>query len=681
MTEINMLVGKFGDKVKIDDKIITLQNSYKLIIDDNGNKYYELETNNNKKFKINEVYLLKIINVRIDDCNYYSKWFNKDNKIYSNVNNNTINIVKYLLDKMNDTKFRYSIRSDDIYDYRLENIKFNILNNTITQNNNVNLSLPNNVISTVSRKFIKMTTPPLFYRENEIRIIQEFEGHILTSGPHSGKLNNNYRLVEIINEPDNTKKRYYEMFLGVYNQVEDENTNTNNSNTKFSFIFDVSILPKILKLTINNVIVENPSWFISTNQYICFKISEGNLIYLHRYLMNCKSGDNKTIDHINNNKLDNRLSNLRVATMSEQNMNRPNIVRKNTLNSILNPNNDATIPKIETKSLLFISKKISDGLDYFAIEISSARTRSDEIRDNSSKSRVLTLKEKLCHALYKRYYYVCQFPIIMKEQIDSKTFTTLDEFKLHTESKINEVLGAGISNEPSTEPITYTIDSFLDYLLSKKIPKYVDPRTQSRIQSNAPNAEAPAPASTPSQPTLIPSSQPIQTYTYKSTDKFSFIDNGKVRRDIIIKITKDIKDNIRYSGCGNKKLSEEEKLCYIIMHRYFILIEHENAINLEIHKENINNVNNITINKNTTGKKTLTDLIIDGKIFTHFEDFKTHTEKIIKDILSITSAIEYFPDNLFTIESINTYFINKLNDKRCHKIIPILNTTFPILIT
>ena len=73
-------------------------------------------------------------------------------------------------------------------------------------------------------------------------------------------------------------------------------------------------------------------------------------------------------------------------------MNRPNVTRKNDLNSILNPTNDETIPKIETKSLLFINKKASEGSDYFSIEISKARTRSEEIRDVSSKTNLLTLK-------------------------------------------------------------------------------------------------------------------------------------------------------------------------------------------------------------------------------------------------------------------------------------------------
>ena len=650
MASINMLSGKEGDKIKLDDNIITLQNSYKLLTDDNNNKYYQIETNNKIKFKINEEYLVKIINVRINNANYYNKWFTKDKKIYCNVNNCNINIVKYLFDKINDTKFRYSIKSEDNYDFRIENIKVYKPSAKNTED-----------------RFIRMISPPIFYKEDEIRIIQEFQGHKITAGHHSGKYNNNYRLVEIINEPDVSKKRYYEMYVGVYNEVnevnevnEDNELNNTITNTKFSFIFDESSLPKILKLEANNLIIKNPSWLIPTNQYICNRPSNRQLIYLHRYLMDCVIGDNKTVDHINNNKLDNRLCNLRIATMSEQNMNRANVTRKNDLNTILNPTNDETIPKIETKSLLFINKKNSDGLEYFSLEISKARTKGEEVRENSSKSSLLTLKEKLCQLIYKRYEYICKYPIVMNSQIDGKEFTTIDEFKLHSESKINEFIG--------NVNLTYTLDTFLDYIKSKNIPKYIDPRVKNRMQSVIQTLEG----------QQGQQGQPVQIYTID--DKFTFIDNGKSSRDIAIKITKNIKENIRISGSGSKKISDIDRLCYAILNRYFALIEQENAINFILHKDNIENtltpISNITENKNTTGKHTLTDLEIDGNKFKNFTDFKTHTENIIKCIMK-----SIIPDNTFTIETFNKYIIDKLDDKRCNKTISILNVKYPILIT
>ena len=64
----------------------------------------------------------------------------------------------------------------------------------------------------------------------------------------------------------------------------------------------------------------------------------------------------------------------------------------------------------------------------------------------------------------------------------------------------------------------------------------------------------------------------------------------------------------------------------------------------------------------------------DEEDFTNFNDFMKHTEKIIKDIMS-----SIIPDNLFTIETLNRYFIDKINDKRCIKPIPILTHKYPIL--
>ena len=666
MTSINVIYGKKGDEVKIDNKLIIIKNNYRLIIDeDTGNKYYEIETNNKTKFKINEEYLLKIICVKIDDVIYNPLWFYKDKKIIATIQTNNdnynINIIKHLFDKINDKKFRYTIRSDDEYDYRIENIKTNIKVTTTLENNTplTNTPLTNTSISNKKKKFIKMNSPPLFYKQEDVRIIEVFENN---------QIKNKYRLVEIINEPDESKKRYYEIFVGI-------NSNK-NTNSQFSFIVDEASLPKILQLNINDTIITNHLWEMCNNQYIWVRPQGNKSIYLHRYLSGCINGDNKTIDHINNNKLDNRLSNLKVATMTEQNMNRPNVNRKHDLNSILNPiqitqeisatpATQLSIPKIETKSLLFITKKKSVGLDYFSVEISKARTRVEDIRDNSSKSSLLTLKEKLGHVIYKRYMYICKYPIIMKEQIDGKTFTTLDEFKIHSEVKLNEIL---TTEQPNS--IIYTLDSFLDYLNTKKIPRYIDPRIKDRLNTNITTVQ---PTTNTSEPILLIYNN---TYTYKSDDKFTFIDNGKNSRDITIKISNNIKDNIRFSGSGSKKLTNEEKLCHTLMNRYFILIIHENNINLEIHKDNLTTINNNIVNKNTTGKKTLSDLIIDGYKFTHFDEFKKHTEKIIKDIM-----ISIIPDNLFTIDTINTYFINKINDKRYNKPIPLLTNNYPILTT
>lgn len=56
-------------------------------------------------------------------------------------------------------------------------------------------------------------------------------------------------------------------------------------------------------------------WNITPSGYASRGISGGGTIYLHRYLTNCPKG--MTVDHLNENRLDNRLDNLEVITKKE----------------------------------------------------------------------------------------------------------------------------------------------------------------------------------------------------------------------------------------------------------------------------------------------------------------------------------------------------------------------------
>lgn len=54
------------------------------------------------------------------------------------------------------------------------------------------------------------------------------------------------------------------------------------------------------------------------NDYVSATIN-GNRIKLHRFIMNCPN--DKIVDHINHNTLDNRKNNLRICTSSQNQMN------------------------------------------------------------------------------------------------------------------------------------------------------------------------------------------------------------------------------------------------------------------------------------------------------------------------------------------------------------------------
>lgn len=142
----------------------------------------------------------------------------------------------------------------------------------------------------------------VFLKNNKLNatIINYYEGHEANIGCNSGKIDiNPYYLVR-----DENNKEYYIIEL---------------TNENYTIISPESL---------STVKKYKTSWYLGQNGYAAGKV-DGKSLYLHQYLLN-HHGHGKgqlSIDHINQNKLDNRLENLRIVDQSTQNKNRGKVAR------------------------------------------------------------------------------------------------------------------------------------------------------------------------------------------------------------------------------------------------------------------------------------------------------------------------------------------------------------------
>ena len=151
------------------------------------------------------------------------------------------------------------------------------------------------------------------------------------------------------------------------------------------------------------------TWFIMQTGYVAGHImTDTGLtnICLHQYLMDYRGHGkgNDSIDHINRNKLDNRIANLRIATQSEQTANRGKMSRKHNAKPLPEGIVQSDLPKF----VIYYKEKRGDGYrEYFTVEkhplqnlkeqgVKDAKTEQlVNKRWASSKAGAVTIQDKL----------------------------------------------------------------------------------------------------------------------------------------------------------------------------------------------------------------------------------------------------------------------------------------------
>ena len=273
--------------------------------------------------------------------------FDDDRLLYTKTNNCGFLYLYEVITAESRYKMEFTFKNNNIYDYRLENIEF--------------------------EDKLRFNCE-LYLTAIYDKIIEFRDGHIIRGGQYANEYRNPYWLVRNCDELE-----YYVMHL---------------TYDKF-FKFSISSLDKILNVPEINGI---PTWFYSAGVgYVATSRGKTGNFYLHAHLLD-HYGHGKgqdSIDHINRDKLDNRITNLRIVNQSEQNRNMGKRKRKKNAKPLPGELVQDDLPKYVNyakENILDKNKKIIGSRDFFRIE---KHPKLNGKRVATSKSKKKSIHQKL----------------------------------------------------------------------------------------------------------------------------------------------------------------------------------------------------------------------------------------------------------------------------------------------
>lgn len=213
-----------------------------------------------------------------------------------------------------------------------------------------------------------------FNKPDNVEIINSGKSIKIIEGKYSGQYRNMWWTIK-------SEKNYIQIHI------------KNNIYTKIS-LEDINKV-----LNISNI---RPVWYLMENGYVATTLRTGldqKIYYLHQFILDQHTKDNtdfkETVDHINQDKLDNRRENLRIVNMSEQNKNKDKQARRKDCKVNL-PEGIKVLPKFVEYRKDVYDKENNKQREFFIVN----HPKLEKIWE-TTKSNKVTIIDKLRYAKAK----------------------------------------------------------------------------------------------------------------------------------------------------------------------------------------------------------------------------------------------------------------------------------------